>query len=330
VTYTPAPNYNGTDSFTYTISDGNGGTDTATVRLTVTPVNDPPVAVNDSFTTSKNKKLTTSSVLANDTDLDGDSLTIRSYSSSSAKGGSVSSAGDGKFTYTPKNNFTGTDTFTYVVSDGNGGTDTGTVTITVTAANSPPVASNDYVSTPKNTKVTTDNLLLNDDDPNGDPFGVSSFTATSAKGGTVTYLGNGRFTYTPKNNFTGTDTFTYTITDASGGSDTATVTVTVRSCNDNDYDYDDDHHNRNYTYLPRVSATFCGKWVTACSTKDLSNCVLRFSDDSRQKFDGLSGGSRTLCGTGANEGKKIVGIWIKSGNNSSSDGPGYGEYVSCQ
>ncbi len=77
-----------------------------------------------------------------------------------------------------------------------------------------------------------------------------------------------------------------------------------------------------------VRATFYDDTrVTAQSTKDLSNVVLLFADSSTQKFDGLNGYSRTFSGTGSNEGKTVVGIWIKSGSNKSGDGPGYGEYL---
>lgn len=81
--------------------------------------------------------------------------------------------------------------------------------------------------------------------------------------------------------------------------------------------------------MPEVDATFGEDHhsVTATSTMDLSNVVLKFSDDETQKFEGLSGTSITLSGTGANEGKCIVGVWIKSGCNQSGDGPGYGEWV---
>ena len=87
--------------------------------------------------------------------------------------------------------------------------------------------------------------------------------------------------------------------------------------------------NGNGACLPIVGATFSsdGKSVTAQSTKDLSNVVLKFCDGEHQKFDGLSGYSQTFSGTGSNVGKTIEGIWIKSGCNNSGDGPGYGQYV---
>ena len=120
-----------TDSFTYTVSDGNGGTDTATVTITVNGVNDPPVAVNDSGITKKDTSVIID-VLSNDSDLDfGDILTVDSVTQGTK--GSVSNNGS-HVTYTPATGFNGTDSFTYTVSDGNGGADTATVNITVVDA----------------------------------------------------------------------------------------------------------------------------------------------------------------------------------------------------
>ena len=130
VTYTPDAGFTGSDSFTYTVSDGNGGTDTATVAVTVTGVNHPPVAEDDSATTPQDTPVTIY-VLDNDHDPDNDTLAVDSIGP--ASNGSVVSNGN-DVTYTPSGNFTGTDRFTYTISDGNGGTDTATVTVAVTGA----------------------------------------------------------------------------------------------------------------------------------------------------------------------------------------------------
>ena len=126
--YTPSANFNGSDSFTYTINDGTGLTDTATVSVTVTAVNDNPVANDDSATTEEDVAVTIS-LVANDTDIDGDSLSIESVGT--ASNGSVVNNGNGTVTYTPNAGFFGSDSFTYVVSDGSA-TDTATVRVTVT------------------------------------------------------------------------------------------------------------------------------------------------------------------------------------------------------
>ncbi len=126
--YTPSANFNGSDSFTYTINDGTGLTDTATVSVTVTAVNDNPVANDDSATTEEDVAVTIN-LVANDTDIDGDSLSIESVGA--ASNGSVVNNGNGTVTYTPNAGFFGSDSFTYVVSDGSA-TDTATVSVTVT------------------------------------------------------------------------------------------------------------------------------------------------------------------------------------------------------
>ncbi|MDH5546946.1 MAG: tandem-95 repeat protein [Gammaproteobacteria bacterium] len=231
-TYTPAANFNGSDSFTYTLSDGNGGTDTATVNLTVNPVNDAPVGVNDSASTNEDTAVLTGNVLSNDTDIEGDTLSVSAADATSANSGSVTNHGNGTFTYTPPANFNGTDTFNYTVSDGNGGTDTATVTITVNAVNDAPVGVNDTASTNEDSGVTTGNVLTNDTDTEGDTLSVAAADASSAQGGSVVNHGNGTFTYTPPANFNGSDSFNYTVSDGNGGTDTATVNLTVNPVND--------------------------------------------------------------------------------------------------
>jgi VCBS repeat-containing protein len=129
-TYTPNPDFCGTDSFTYTVSDGQA-TDAAIVTITVACVNDPPVAVNDSYTTIEDQPITIAApgVLGNDTDPDGDSLTV--VSNTQPSNGTVTQNADGSFTYMPNPDFCGVDSFTYTISDGHGGTDTATVTLEV-------------------------------------------------------------------------------------------------------------------------------------------------------------------------------------------------------
>ena len=127
LTYTPAANFYGSDSFSYTINDGNGNTDSATVLVTINGVNDNPVANTDSATTDEDVAVNVD-VVANDTDIDGDSLFISTVSQPA--NGSAVDNGDGTVTYTPNSGFFGTDSFTYTVSDGSL-SDTATVNITV-------------------------------------------------------------------------------------------------------------------------------------------------------------------------------------------------------
>jgi subtilisin family serine protease len=130
-TYDPPVDFNGSDTFTYTVSDG-ALTDTATVTVTVASVDDPPVGVDDAYGTVEDSQLVVAApgVLGNDTDADGDVLSVSGFDAASVEGGVVSVAGDGSFTYDPPLDFNGSDTFSYTVSDG-ALTDTATVTITV-------------------------------------------------------------------------------------------------------------------------------------------------------------------------------------------------------
>jgi len=127
LTYTPKANYNGTDSFTFAANDGVFASRTATVTLDVRPVNDAPVAAADQATTSGSP--VTIAVLANDSDPDGDALTVVKVFP--ARGGSVTLSANGTITYKPLLGFSGTDRFTYQIADGKGGTATGGVTIIV-------------------------------------------------------------------------------------------------------------------------------------------------------------------------------------------------------
>ena len=216
--YAPAPGFKGPDNFDYTVSDGNGGTATATVRVTVR--NAPP-NVRDETRTMSGDSITVA-VLANDSDPNGDTLVIADFDATSAHGGTVTQQGD-SLTYTPAAGFHGTDTVDYVVSDGDGGTDTGTLTITVT--NADPDASPDTVATEADAGgSTTIDVLANDTDPNGDTLTITDVTA--ADHGTVAIVNN-KLVYSYQDDFAGTDTFDYSIADGYEGTSTAKVAVTV-------------------------------------------------------------------------------------------------------
>ncbi|WP_292658826.1 Ig-like domain-containing protein [Nitratifractor sp.] len=218
ITYTPNANWHGTDHFDYTISDGTGGTATATVTVTVNPVNDAPIAKDDSANTDVNTSVTID-VLANDTDPDGDTLTIKNVGTPSHGTATISS---GKVVYTPDADYNGTDSFAYTVSDGNGGTDTATVTVTV-KANQAPVANDVAVTTSKDTNVT---VHLDATDPDGDA--ITSYPIQSGPSHGTLSGAEPDITYTPDTGYSGTDTFTYKACDEHGAcSNEATVTITV-------------------------------------------------------------------------------------------------------
>ncbi len=232
VSYTPNANFNGSDSFTYTVSDGNGGTDTATVSVTITPVNDNPDAVNDAVTVAEDSGSTAVNVLTNDTDADGDTLSITAKTNGT-NGTVVITGGGTGVSYTPAANFSGSDSFIYTVSDGNGGTDTATVSVTVTSVNDAPDAVNDSATVSEDSGANSINVRSNDSiaPDTGETLTVSS--VTNGSNGAVAITGGGTaVSYTPNLNFFGTDSFTYTISDGNGGTDTATVSVTVTAVND--------------------------------------------------------------------------------------------------
>jgi lipopolysaccharide export system protein LptA len=221
LTYTPAIGFSGTDSFTYTISDGKGHTAVATVNLIVNaPSNRAPTALADTATTTYGTQVTIQ-VLSNDTDPDNDLLTL--IDSTNGTNGTVSFS-DSAITYKPNAGFSGEDSFSYTITDGHGHTAIGQVKVTVGAApNRAPTAVTDTVTTNYGTAITI-NALSNDTDPENDTLTVTG--NTQASNGMVTRSGN-TFTYTPRSGFSGADSFSYTISDGKGNAATGLVNVTV-------------------------------------------------------------------------------------------------------
>lgn len=226
-TYTPAANFYGTDSFSYTLSDGQASSAPALVVISVTPVNDAPVAHDDAYSIVEDSILT-GNVLSNDVDIDRDSLTA-SLVSGPASGTLVLNP-DGTFTYTPVPNYSGTVSFTYEASDGSTTRSTGVVTITVTAVNDAPVAGEDFFTTPPEDTAYTGNVLNNDSDAEGDKLTVSLVDQPAH--GTVTLAEDGTFTYTPAPNFSGLDHFTYTTFDGTTTTAPTIVLISVTPVND--------------------------------------------------------------------------------------------------
>ncbi len=223
--YTPDSDFTGVDTFIYQVDDGKGASDTATVNLSVTNVNDIPVVGNDSVATNEDTAVTID-VLANDSDADGDNLTIASVASPN---NGFTSIVDNQIVYTPAANFNGIDSFSYEISDGNGGSETATVSINVAAVNDKPVAQNDAATTKQDTGVSI-NVLANDNDIDGDNLTVIS--ANPGSNGNTTIIGN-EIVYIPEANFIGEDSFSYEISDGNGVSNTAQVNVTVSAADSN-------------------------------------------------------------------------------------------------
>ncbi|MPZ49637.1 MAG: tandem-95 repeat protein, partial [Dehalococcoidia bacterium] len=222
VTYTPAAGFVGLDAFSYTITDEDGLSSSATVTVLVTPVMEPPpvgpLAVPDVATTTQGTPVTIN-VLANDL---GDGLTVTTVGTPS--NGSVVINADGTVTYAPAASFVGLDAFSYTITDEDGLSSSATVTVLVTPAGpgpSGPTAVPDVATTPQGTPVTI-NVLANDLGT-----GIEVTGASDPLNGAVVVNANGTITYTPAAAFVGVDSFSYTITDADGLTATATVLVLV-------------------------------------------------------------------------------------------------------
>jgi hypothetical protein len=245
-TYAPNLNFNGVDTFTYRANDGTANGNIATVSISVTPVPDPPVAVNDSYTTNEDTPLPVAApgILSNDTDPDGPPPIVATLVTPPGNGIITGWGANGSFTYTPNPNFFGTDTFTYIANDGvwNNNPPNGTVTITVTGVNDPPVVANDVYNVNEDTPlvVAPTGVLVNDAD-GGAPFidgpnpTLIVTLVTNPTNGTITgWGGNGGFIYTPNAEWNGVDTFTYKANDGAADNPlpNAIVTINVAAVND--------------------------------------------------------------------------------------------------
>jgi hypothetical protein len=220
LTYQPNADYCGSDSFTYTLN----GSDSATVSMTVTCVDDPPTAVNDSATVNEDAGATAVPVLNNDTDVDGGTKTITNKTNGAHGTVAITGGGSG-LTYQPAANYCGSDSFTYTLTPGG---DTATVSVTVTCVDDPPTAVNDSASVDEDDPATSLDVLDNDTDIDSGPMTINS--KTNGAHGTVAITGGGTgLTYQPAANYCGSDSFTYTLTP---GGDTAAVSVTVTCVDD--------------------------------------------------------------------------------------------------
>ncbi|WP_428686453.1 Ig-like domain-containing protein [Roseibium sp.] len=251
-----------TESFTYTATDGTGSSSPATVTITINGVTDnsAPVAAADGFSVDEDAVLSGANLLVNDTDANGDALSVGSVNGSSANVGSqiVLASGalltvnaDGTFAYDQNGAFDAlqadeiaTESFTYTATDGTGSSSPATVTITINGVtdNTAPVAADDNFSLAENGTVS-DTLLANDSDADGDTLTVTQVEGTTANvgseitlasgarltvnaDGTFDYNTNGAFDYLESGQ-TATDSFTYQVSDGKGGFDTATVSLTI-------------------------------------------------------------------------------------------------------
>ncbi len=241
VTYTPNPDFNGSDTFNYTVLDNDGApSNAALVSITVNDINDPPVAVNDDVTTEEDTSIVID-VLLNDSDIDGTLVPSTLLVFSNPGNGTVVVNADGTFTYTPEPDFNGADNFTYRVEDDDGAmSNVALVTITINDINDPPIANDDIANTDEDKSVTI-NLTDNDTDVDGTINEASIVIITDPSNGTVVVNTDGTVQYTPDTNFNGLDTFDYTVEDDDGAlSNIAQVNVSVKDVNDALVANDDD------------------------------------------------------------------------------------------
>ena len=283
--YSPAQDYTGADGFTYKANDGTSDSNVATVNLTVMPVNDIPDAANDAAATNEDAPVNIN-ILANDTDADGDSLTVSAVSQGAH--GLVVVNGNGSVSYAPAANFFGSDSFTYTVSDGQGGTDNASVNVTINPVNDAPLANNDSAAANEDTSVTiaAPGVLANDQDVEGNP--LSAVRVSGPANGFLTLNADGSFTYIPDQNFNGTDSFTYRSSDGAAQSNLATVSIVIYPDNDAPVAAND-----NYKLNPGATLTMTAPGVLA-NDSDVEGGVL-----SASLVNGPPNGSVTLNPNGS-------------------------------
>ncbi|HPO12378.1 MAG TPA: Ig-like domain-containing protein [Candidatus Hydrogenedentes bacterium] len=244
ITYTPNLNFNGADSFTYSVTDDGAplpeASSVAAVQITVIPVNDPPIVTDDTLTTEEDTPGTVL-VLTNDSDVDGDLLPDTVLITVLPEHGSTTVVAEtGAVIYTPALNYNGTDAFTYQVTD-NGSplpaqTTAGTVTVTILAINDAPHTLADTASTNEDTPAVIP-VLDNDSDVDGNlvPDSVA-ITTPPQHGATSIDPNTGAITYTPNLNYNGPDAFVYSVTDDGSPlpamTSTASVAIDILAVND--------------------------------------------------------------------------------------------------
>ena len=224
--YTPSPDYFGTDSFSYQITDSENNSDTAQVGVTINSVVDGPNAFNDSFTTAEDSAMALA-VLVNDSNPDGSPLTVSIMTQPS--NGSAAVQADGTVLYTPAPDFFGTDYFTYSVADHLGLNDSAAVTVTVAPISEAFSASSDYLSISEDSPGML-NLLTNDDNPDNVSLTIS--IQSPPLHGQVELDQDGGLTYTPEADYSGSDSITYSLTDQDGNTSVATIDISISPVND--------------------------------------------------------------------------------------------------
>jgi hypothetical protein len=217
-TYLPEPNFYGSDSFTFVAQDGIASSPSASVSITVRPVNDPPLAFSQAVTLDEDSSV---AITLAGSDVDGDTLT---FVVTQPQHGTLAGVPP-ILVYKPESNYFGSDSFTFVAQDGAASSESASVSITVTPVNDPPVAFSQAVTVDEDTSVA---ITLTGADPDGDPL---TFVLTQPQHGTLTGVAP-NLTYKPASNFFGADSFTFAVQDGLVASESVTVNVTVLPVDD--------------------------------------------------------------------------------------------------
>lgn len=220
LTYTPAANFNGSDSFSFTVNDGTADSAAATISIIVNAVNDAPIAAAQSLATNEDTVL---DITLTGSDTDGDGLMF--FISGQPSHGTLSGTAP-NLTYTPAANYNGSDAFSFTVNDGATDSTAATIDITVNAVSDVPVADAQRLETDEDTALA---ITLAGSDGDGDTlsFSVATQPAHGTLSGTAPSL-----TYTPAANFNGSDSFSFTVNDGTTDSAAAIVDITVLAVND--------------------------------------------------------------------------------------------------
>lgn len=289
------------DSFEYKTNDGTEDGNTVMVTITITPVNDAPVAVADTYNFdegSTNNVTVADGVLDNDTDAEGDALTAILVTD--VMNGTLALNADGSFTYVHDGSETTSDNFTYKVNDGTEDGNTVTVTITINPVNEAPIAVSDAYTFDEGSTNNVDvvnGVLNNDTDPDGDVF--TSILVTDVTNGTLTLNADGSFTYVHDGSETTTDSFEYKVNDGSVDGNTVAVTITITPINDtpvavaNTYTFDEGSTNTVDASSGVLSNDIDGEGdaMTAVLVSDVSNGTLTLNPDG--SFTYIHDGSET-------------------------------------
>lgn len=228
--YSPAPNWHGHDELVYRVCDPTQHCDTATVAITIHPVNDVPTASHDGYTTTAGTTLTVAApgVLSNDADVDGDVVTPAVVDLPAS--GTVVLAQDGSFTYSPTDGKCGADVFTYAVTDPSAArSSAASVSIDVKCPNRAPTPANDVASTDEDVEVV---IAVLDNDTDDTALDVSSLRLVTVPTMGGAEVGSGSIRYTPAPDRNGSDSFVYEVCDTEGLCARATVSILVAPVND--------------------------------------------------------------------------------------------------